>query len=244
MNKRKLIAAALAACMALVMLAGCSETEKGTETSSSASETTVAPGNETTEETVSIGTGRVPENVEDYAIFKYSSTPPEGYDTVEESEVGNLYLNGKAKITVQAQNYKEDYQELSVFAETACATFRVHNMLYQQDTTFGEPVKTKVAGFDAIVYDYEIIAYEFVHDEDETTAATTAAETSADGAETTAQTTVTGVKTEVARFKGKLCYFYSDEDVFYVQFESAAEDFEKESAVFDDYLATVKISKK
>lgn len=242
MNKRKLIAATLAACMALLMLAGCSETSKGTESSdtSSSSSETVVSGDEMTEETVSIATGRVPEKVEDYAIFKYSSTLPEGYEAVEESEVGKLYLNGKAKITVQAQNYKEDYQELSAFAESASATFRVHNMLYQQDTNFGEPVKTTVAGFDAIVYDYEIIAYQFIHDENETTAETSAAETSADGSETT----VTGVKTEVARFKGKLCYFYSDEDVFYVQFESAAEDFEKESAIFDDYLATVKISKK
>lgn len=236
MKIKRILSAILATLTSVAIFSGCTSetTPSGNDTTTSSESASTDTDEE--EPPAPVGTARLPENVEDYAIFKYTSTIPEGYEAQEESEVGKLYLNGKAKIVVMATNYKEDFQELSVFAESACANFKVQNMLYQSDTTFSDPVNTTVAGFDAVSYDYEVVAYEFVPDENATTAQTTK-----EGEETT---TDPGVKTEIGRYKGRFVFFYSDEDVFYVQFESTEGDYAEQSPAFDDYLKTVQITKK
>ena len=240
--KIKTIAAVLAGCLVLLTVTGCAGSKNtdgikstdSSESGSALSDTSVSGE----EPDLSIGTARVPDNIEDYAIFKYKADVPEGYDTVNDDDKGKCYMNSVSRITVMAQNYKEDYQALDVFAESACATFKVQRMLYHEDTTFSDPVKTTVAGFDAVYYDYEIISYEFVHDEDETTAA------ASEGAETEATTTKPGVKTEVGRYKGRIVYFYSDEDVFYTSFESAEADYDKNISNFEKFVKSITIEKK
>lgn len=235
--KIKAIIAVLSVSLAMLTATGCADSSDKIKETDSASTGDTLSGDETRE---TLGFARFPDNVEDYAIFKFKADAPTGFDTVGDDENGKCYVNGEARLTVVARNFKEDYQSLDIFAESACLTFSIQNMLYHSDTNFSDPVKTTVAGFDAVYYDYEIIAYEFVKDETATEAAVT---TAAEGAETEATTTDPGVKTEIGRHKGRVVYFYSDEDVFYTMFQTEKENFDKNLPYFEEFLKSVSIEK-
>ena len=234
---KKAFAAAAAVCL---ILTGCGKNSEGTETS----ETTAAkPDFSTAEteaiaeddaETVSIYTGKAVENEADLAIYKLSCTPPEGFETIADGADGKQYSSPYGGIVVKAQNYKEEFQDLDVFADSGCASIKVNNMLYQSDTEFSDPIKTTVAGFDAIRYDYTVTSYIFPP------------VTDADGGYVTGDdgNYVLSEDKEVnGVFVDRVYYFYSDEDVFYIICESKEDSAEEAAAAFDQFIESVSISK-
>ena len=108
-------------------------------------------------------------------------------------------------------------------------------MLYQSDTEFSEPIKTTVAGFDAIRYDYTITSYiyppvtdengEYVFDEN-------------------GQYVLSEDREINGIFKNRIYFFFSDEDVFYIICEATEENAEAAQADFDKFIESVTISKK
>ncbi|MBP0956654.1 MAG: hypothetical protein J5997_04725 [Oscillospiraceae bacterium] len=236
---RKPFAAAAAVCL---IMTGCGKSgnEEVTETTTAAKPdfSTVTTegfdlGDE--EETVSIYTGKEVENEEDLAIFKLNCTAPEGYETVIDNAEGKQFVSPLGGIVVKAQNYKEEFQDLEVFADSGCASIKVNNMLYQADTEFSEPIKTTVAGFDAIRYDYTVTSYifppvtdengEYVMDEN-------------------GQYVLSEEKEINGEYVDRVYYFYSDEDVFYIICEANKENAEAAQAGFDEFIESVTISKK
>ncbi|MGN1107615.1 MAG: hypothetical protein ACI4RH_13285, partial [Huintestinicola sp.] len=187
------------------------------------------------ETSISIYTGKEVENEEDLAIFKFNCTIPEGYQTIIDSAEGKQYASPLGGIIVKAQNFKEEFQDLEVFADTGCASIKVSNMLYQSDTEFSEPIKTTVAGFDAIRYDYTITSYiyppvtdengEYVFDEN-------------------GQYVLSEDREINGIFKNRIYFFFSDEDVFYIICEATEENAEAAQADFDKFIESVTISKK
>ena len=231
-NKRfiKIMAFAAALCISASMLSGCNSSGDGSENaqdSNNPSVTTVPADENAAETTVSIpemhGTRQVAEG-DVYAINKFTVDPlPANYVLAQQSQLnqGKLYLNGVSKITVMACNYKEDFKSLEVAAETACASLKMNNMLLMCDTEFEEPVKTTVAGFDAISRDFLITANTFVKEDPE-----------AEG---------DGVKTPIGWYKSRIVYFFSDKDVYYCIFETTKDDWDKTIGGFEEFVANIKI---
>ncbi|MBQ8176835.1 MAG: hypothetical protein IJ035_07380 [Oscillospiraceae bacterium] len=141
---------------------------------------------------------------------------PGGYTCTQIDEINQqaLLTNGKSRIVVIAQNYKEDMQELETFADSVCAMLRIRNITSACDTLFGEPYESEVAGYKAIVYDYDIIQYEFL---DETT------------------------KQQIDTFKGRNYYFYSDNDVYALMFDTNDEDWEEQAKCFEEFVDAIEI---
>ena len=158
-----------------------------------------------------------------YAITKLSfkgeqdGIIPGGYQCVQIDEENQqaVYTNGSSRIVVLAQNYKENMQELDIFADNACALLRIRNFTSACDTLFNDPVETKVDGFRAIMYDYDILQYEFI---DETT------------------------KQQIDTFKGRNYYFYSDSDVYAFMFDTNDETWEEQSKCFEEFVDAVEIA--
>lgn len=235
---KKALAAAAAACL---ILTGCGKNSEDTDVS----ETTAAkPDFSTAEteaiaeddaETVSIYTGKAVENEADLAIYKLSCTPPEGFETIADGADGKQYSSPYGGIVVKAQNYKEEFQELSVFADQGCASIKLNNMMYQADTNFSDPQNTTVAGFDAIRYDYTVTSYIYEY------------ETDSAGAQVTGDDgnpIITDRKDVLGEYVNRVYYFYSDEDVFYVICESRKENSEAAAKEFDEFISSVTITKK
>ncbi|MBQ8826089.1 MAG: hypothetical protein IJ007_03225 [Oscillospiraceae bacterium] len=226
----KITAFTAALCMSAAMLSGCTSSGDGSANntdSGSASVTTVPADENAAETTISIpemhGTRRVEEG-DVYAINKFTVDPlPANYVLAQQSQLnqGKLYLNGVSKITVMACNYKEDFQSLDIAMETACASLKMNNMLMQCDTEFEEPVKTTVAGFDALSTDFLITANTFVKEDP-----------NAEG---------DGVKTPVGWYKSRIVYFFSDKDVYYCIFETNRDDWDKTIVGFEEFIANIKI---
>ena len=224
----KIAAVAAALCMSASVLSGCTGNNDGNSVSETdTSVSTAASSEATAEETVSIpemyGTRGVSEG-DVYAINKFTVDPlPANYVLAQESQEnqGKLYLNGVSKITVMACNYKEDFQALDVAMETACVSLKMNNMLYQCDTEFEEPVKTTVAGFDALSRDFTITANEFIKEDP-----------NEEG---------DGVKTPVAWYKSRIVYFFSDKDVYYCIFETVKDDWDSTIGGFEEFIANIKI---
>ena len=232
-NKRKLTAL-ICAFTAAVMLAGCnpSDAADGSDSSSQTSADAAAGGNSAVTE---IGEGLVEEiNTEtrpiaegdEYAIDKINPKSPEdslpgGYKMsgYEKEAQGKLFANGKSKIVIRAYNYKEDLQDLAVWADQACAIMRVANITSACDTLYSEPENITYLGFDTIKYDYEVIQYEFV--------------SGADGQEE---------KSERGRYKGIAYYFYSNQDAYAIMFDTAEANWEEQSAAFYDFIADLEIT--
>ncbi len=156
-----------------------------------------------------------------YAISKFNvksngDTLPGGYTLVQISEEQQqaVYSNNNSRIVVLAQNYNNTLQELDIFADSVCAMLRVRNFTSACDTIFQDPVESKVDGFRAIVYDYDILQYEFV---DETT------------------------KNHIDTFKGRNYYFYSDDDAFAIMFDTNDEDWEEQSKCLEEFVKAVDI---
>ena len=175
------------------------------------------------------------ENEADLAIYKFNSTLPDGYETKIDNSEGKMYASPNGSIIVKAQNYKEEFQELSVFADQGCASIKLNNMMYQADTNFSDPQNTTVAGFDAIRYDYTVTAYIYEY------------ETDSAGAQVTGDDgnpIITDQKDVLGEYVNRVYYFYSDEDVFYVICESRKENSEAAAKEFDEFISGVTITKK
>jgi len=187
------------------------------------------------EEEETIYTGKAVENEEDLAIYKFNCVLPDGYETKIDSSEGKMYASENGSVMVKAQNYKEEFQELSVFADQGCASIKMNNMMYQSDTEFSEPQDTTVAGFDAIRYDYTVTAYIYEY------------ETDSEGTQVTdddGNPILTDKKDVYGEYVNRVYYFYSDEDVFYIICESKKESSEAAAKEFDEFISGVTISKK
>ena len=163
---------------------------------------------------------------DEYAIDKINPKSPEdsipgGYKMsgYEKENQGKLFANGKSKIVIRAYNYKEDLQELAVWADQACAITKIANITAACDTNYSEPENITFLGFDTIKYDYEVIQYEFV--------------SGADGQEE---------KSERGRYKGIAYYFYSNQDAYAIMFDTSEENWEEQSAAFYDFIADLEIT--
>lgn len=210
--------AALAAVLAAALMTGCSSGENG-NTEGSTTQITIdgsAMGGE------EVYTTRALEEGDILAINKLSiksegDTLPGGYTCVQflEDTQQALYSNGGSRIILSAQNYKEDMQDLAIWADNACAMIRVRNITSACDTLFGDPQNVKVAGYDAIMYDYDIIQYEFI---DNTT------------------------KQQIDTFKGRNYYFYTDQDAYVLMFDTNDETEEEQKKCFEEFVAAIEIT--
>lgn len=245
MKKFRLTAAFCAAILAASLFTGCKSdsSENTSETSANESVTTTAPVSDSgdavitnvpvddvTEGEIITETRPIAEG-DDYAINKINNktageTLPGGYVLREyaEEQQGKLYNNEKSKIVIRAYNYIEDLQDMAIWADSACAMIVMSNSFnYGCDTEFGEPENTKVAGFDAIRYDYEIIQNEFIENEENPAAAPE--------------------EKELYRFKARVYYFYSEQDAYVIQFDTRKEDWEEQVALFEEFVADLEVTK-
>ena len=237
---KKALAAAAAVCL---ILTGCGKggEEEVTETTTAAKPDFSSASSENSDyftddgETISIYTGKAVENEEDLAIFKFNCTLPDGYETIIDNAEGKQFSSPIGGIIVKAQNYKEEFQSLEVFADSGCASIRVNNMLYQADTEFSEPIKTTVAGFDAIRYDYTVTSYIFPPVTDENGEYVV---------DENGEYVLSENKEIHGEYVDRVYYFYSDEDVFYIICEAKKESAEAAQADFDKFIESVSISKK
>ena len=237
--KKNKIAALLCAFAMTAVLSGCSGNNNGdagssdiggasqsSEGASDSSDTLVITeigdglGEEVITETRPIADG------DKYAIDKINNRSPEGsvpggyvLSGYEQNLQGKLFNNGKSKIVIRAYNYKEDLQDLAVWADQACAIMKIANITSACDTNYSEPENITYMGFDTIKYDYEIIQYEFV--------------SGADGQEE---------KSELGRYKGVVYYFYSNQDAYAIMFDTAEADWEEQSAAFYEFLDDLEIT--
>ena len=237
-NFKKTLAAAAAVSLILTGCGNSGNAEVSETTTAAKPDFSTAAETEATaegdDETVSIYTGKEVENEADLAIYKLSCTPPEGFETVADGSEGKQYSSPYGGIVVKAQNYKEEFQDLDVFADSGCASIKVNNMLYQADTEFSDPIKTTVAGFDAIRYDYTVTSYIFPP----VTDAQGEYVTGDDGNYVLSEDKeVNGV------FVDRVYYFYSDDDVFYIICEAKEDSAEEAGPVFDKFIESVTISK-
>ncbi|MDE5577279.1 MAG: hypothetical protein K2J11_07825 [Oscillospiraceae bacterium] len=232
-NKRKL-AALICAFAAAAVLAGCKPAD-GSDSSAQTSADAAGGSANAAPAVTDIGDGLVEEmNTEtrpitdgdEYAIDKINPKSPEdslkgGYKMsgYEKEAQGKLFANGKSKIVIRAYNYKEDLQDLAVWADQACAVMKVANITAACDTLYGEPENITFLGFDTVKYDYEVIQYEFV--------------SGADGQEE---------KSERGRYKGIAYYFYSNQDAYAIMFDTAEANWEEQSAAFYDFIADLEIT--
>ena len=226
---KRIISGILAAVCAAALMAGCSEQNDSTNTSETTSsqveDVTTAPEEEDPFEVTTIAEG------DDYAINKISNKTegeelPGGYKLVNYSEEGQgkHFANGGSKVIIRAGNYAESFPDLATWAESTSAGIVISNITNNAaDTDFGDPVEATVCGFDAIYYDYEMIAYEFVENPDDP-----------DGEP---------VKSEYARYMGRNYYFYSEQDVYAVMFDTAKADWEEQLPNFEKFIADLQITK-
>ena len=241
MDKMKKALAAIAAVCLLMTGCGEKDNEEPAETTSAAKPDFSATSAEETEipvdeeETFSVYTGREVENEEDLAIFKFNCTLPEGFKTAIDDKTGKQYVSPNGGIIVKAQNYKEEFQALEVFADSGCASIKVNNMLYQSDTEFSEPIKTTVAGFEAIRYDYTVTSYIFPPVTDENGEYVMTDE---------GKYVLSEEKELYGETVNRVYYFYSDEDVFYIICEAKKENADELQESFDKFIESVSITKK
>ncbi len=208
---------------AAMTLTGCSSNGEGNaETTENTSPTQIViDGNDLSagEEAM---TTRALEEGDIYAIHKINPKTTGdvlagGYKLVEENEAvqGKLYMNGNSKIVLRAQNYNEDMQDMATWADNACAMIRIANITHACDTLFGDPQQVKVCGYDAIMYDYDIIQYEFIDKE---------------------------TKKQTDTFKGRNYYFYSDKDAYVIMFDTNDETYEEQIKCFEEFVADLEIT--
>lgn len=227
MKKMKTVLAALFALCIMLTACGDGNSEITAETTAGETEVTLDWGEEET-----IYTGKTVENEEDLAIYKFNCEIPEGYEVVVDSSEGKVFSSPNGSITVKAQNYKEEFQSLEVFADQACAGILLSNTLHQADTNFDEPVETKVNGFDAIRYDYTVTAYIYTY------------ATDSDGNYIVDDDGNPEVESKdiYGEYVNRVYYFYSDEDVFYFICEAPKDCAEQAAADFDSFVESVTIT--
>lgn len=223
MSNSKIIKAGAFFCALLTaaaMLSGCKNKNNNTADNT---ESTTSAASETAEQ--EIGTQRQVAEGDVYAINKFTVPEelPGGYRVYVKSQEdqGIVYLNDISQIVVRAANYKEDFAELAKYADSGCASIKLNNMLDHCDTDFEAPVNTKIAGFDAIYYDYLVTANEFIKENE-------------DDEE--------GVKSPVAWYKSRIYYFYSDNDVYYLMFETERDNWEKAVGDLESFVELITIN--
>lgn len=228
MNNSKIIKAGAFLCAILTaaaMLSGCKNKIDNTDnnTTNNTEITTSAAPSETEEQT--IGTMRQLAEGDVYAINKFTVPEelPGDYRVYVKSQEdqGIVYLNDISQIVVRAANFKEDFADLATYADSGCASIKINNMLDHCDTDFETPVNTKIAGFDAIYYDYLVTANEFIKENE-------------DDEE--------GVKSPVAWYKSRIYYFYSDNDVYYIMFETERDNWEKAVGDLEAFVELITIN--
>lgn len=229
MNKdiiKKTAAALTALVMCTAVFAGCSKEKKPEETSATLpqnGELNIEVGDEAQE---GVMTTRALNEGDVYAINKFKVDPlPANYQLAAKSQEnqGMVFVNGVSKITVMAINYKEDLQDLATYADSACAALKLNNMLYQSDTDFSEPQNTKIAGFDAVTYDFTITQNEVEERVNEK------------GNKEVVS------KTPIAWYKSRIYFFYSDKDAYYALFECQKDDWDSTIGGFEEFMANVTI---
>lgn len=229
MNKdiiKKAAAALTALVMCTAVFAGCSKEKKPEETSATlpqSGELNIAGDEESKE---GVMTTRALNEGDVYAINKFKVDPlPANYQLAAKSQEnqGMVFVNGVSKITVMAINYKEDLQDLATYADSACAALKLNNMLYQSDTEFTEPQNTKIAGFDAVTYDFTITQNEVEERVNEK------------GNKEVVS------KTPIAWYKSRIYFFYSDKDAYYALFECQKDDWDSTIGGFEEFMANVTI---
>ncbi|MDE6709243.1 MAG: hypothetical protein K2J76_02000 [Oscillospiraceae bacterium] len=227
---KRIISGILAAVCAAALMAGCSSQNGDTSetTASQAADVTTVPPEEA-EDPFAVTT--IAEG-DDYAINKISNKTegeefPGGYKLVNYSEEGQgkHFANGGSKVIIRSANYAESFPDLATWAESTSAGIVISNITNNSaDTNFGEPVETKVCGFDAICYDYEMIVYDFVENPDDPNG--------------------DPVKQEHSRYMGRNYYFYSEQDVYAVMFDTTKEDWEEQLPKFEEFVADLQVIKK
>lgn len=227
---KRIISGILAAVCAAALMAGCSNQndsdDAGNASASQAADVTTVPQDDIDPlETTTLAAG------DDYAINKISNKTegeefPGGYKLVNYSEEGQgkHFANGGSKVIIRAGNYAKDFPELAVWAESTSAGIVISNITNNAaDTNFGDPVEAKVCGFDAIYYDYEMIAYDFVENPDDPNG--------------------DPVKQEHSRYMGRNYYFYSEQDVYAVMFDTNKADWEEQLPKFEEFVADLQVTK-
>lgn len=236
MKRNSIFAAVCAAVISAALFTGC---KTGDPNSGNTSQTT---GNEDTGTTTAylgdendqyaeiITETRPIAAGDDYAINKINNKSPEdklpgGYVLVSytEENQGKLFMGEKSKIIIRAYNYKEDLQAMDIWADNACALIKIANITSAQDTVFEEPENVKVCGFDGIKYDYQMIQYDFIADENDPEAE--------------------AVKTELYRFNARAYYFYSEQDAYIIMFDTMEEDWDEQVALFEEFVADLEVTK-
>ncbi len=185
-------------------------------------ETTVPDGQDETYSAASFATATDVENEADRAIYKTSLTLPEGWQIVEDSDQGKIYMGNNAQLKIQAVNYGKDAEltDLDEFADTVAANIVVNNVYLKADTEFGDPVHTTVAGNDAVRYDYVVSAYFFETDDEGNTV---------------------GDKQLYDTYPGRIYVFYNDTDGYFLQFESDSKNIDEANKDFDAIIESFAI---
>ncbi len=225
---KRIISGILAALCAAALMTGCSSQDGETDTTTaSQADVTSVPTEEAEDpfEVTTIAEG------DDYAINKISNKTegeefPGGYKLVNYSEEGQgkHFANGGSKVIIRAGNYADSFPDLATWAESTSAGIVISNITNNAaDTNFGDPVEAKICGFDAIYYDYEMIQYEFVENPDDPEG--------------------DPIKSEYARFMGRNYYFYSEQDVYAVMFDTAKADWEEQLPKFEEFIADLQVTK-
>lgn len=212
------------------MLTGCGgDNGDGVSNTSSESSSTAINAGELTGDISEMNTEtRQLEEGDDYAINKIVNRSaedalPGGYklQSYSEENQGKFFANGKAKIIIRAYNYKEDLQDLATWADNACAIQKIANITEACDTNYSEPENTELFGFDGIKYNYELIQYRFIPNENDPEAES--------------------VKEEAGRYKGIAYFFYSERDAYAIMFDTSEADWDEQSALFEEFMSDLEI---
>lgn len=215
-RSKRIICGILAAVCAAAVFAGCKD-NKPEETQTSDTEATV--------------TEFVLRDGDDYAINKIGNKTageelPGGYKLIETSEEyqAKLFSNNMSKIIIRSGNYLENLPDLDTWADSTCASIVISNITNNAaETNFGEPSKATVCGFDAVVYDFEMIYYKFEEDPNNP------------GGEE--------IKVETARTRGRNYYFFSEQDAYAVMFDTLKADWDEQLANFEKFVADIQVTK-
>ncbi len=238
MKKNRILALICAAAAAAALLTGCNGDGAGEETSQTSgqeeqqtdnSASAIESISQALEQDIVTETRPIAEG-DDYAINKINNKTsgdllPGGYSLQDytEEQQGKLYTNGSSRVIIRAYNYKEDLQAMDIWADNACALISIGNITLAQDTVFNDPENVTVCGFDGIRYDYQIIQYDFLPPEDDP-----------DGEK---------VKTEIYRYNARAYFFYSEQDAYIIMFDTREEDWDEQSANFEEFVDDLEVTK-
>lgn len=227
-------AALIAMLMAASAMTGCNDKNKnGNDVSETSSGTLLPSDSDIMEAAEAYNTETRPlEAGDDYAINKINNKSPEdalpgGYKLVgyTEEQQGKFYISdGKSQIIIRAYNYKEDLVDMAAWADNACANITMLNIIsYARDTDFGEPENVKVCGFDGIRYESKMTQYQF--------------------SETEFDEKGDPLKIEQYHLRGRYYFFYSDQDAYVIMFDTLEENWDEQSAMFEEFVKDLEVTK-